>query len=450
MKKTVLCLGLRVDQHSTFLRVLSRRFRILYFKHTVATHLELDDARYVEDFLEEETVSLDMGHVCMEMVNLYANLSSRIAGVMPDLDITNLMDDYQEIMKETQNVMAYESIFLELLTKVKVDLVVTNADYDMNQRPIVILAKERGIPTFNIEHGYFAHSPYPSAIHEEHFSPPNFASDYLNFDNEMERSYFSQYKSMVPSWENKEILALGTPLDKSIVGEIPKDEAAELLGLNPDIPTVAVVPTWMASRLPGFIQSKMFEVEFYRSTFKTIAAKQKSQQIQVIVKAHPAFSDPKVYPGWLAGITRLAKQAGLTDFLVIRDKLKAVLSFSHFFISNHFTSVSWDAFLLGKPTLVWLSPIVRAAYKTEELCHSNEMFEKEALIYVEDAEDMDEKFADLLVPERLHEISTNLQALKAKHRLVVDSAQTKSQRICEFLGQLLKGGERTKEQMSAA
>jgi hypothetical protein len=74
--------------------------------------------------------------------------------------------------------------------------------------------------------------------------------------------------------------------------------------------------------------------------------------MQLTIKLHPADTRPDVLPGVTAAIIRLAADCGLPCPLILSDRLAEAMSACDLLMATSFSSVLYDAFMMGKPSLV--------------------------------------------------------------------------------------------------
>ena len=85
---------------------------------------------------------------------------------------------------------------------------------------------------------------------------------------------------------------------------------------------------------------------------RSLAASDLRHRMQLTIKLHPADARPDVLPGVTAAIIRLAADCGLPRPLILSDRLAEAMSACDLLMATSFSSVLYDAFMMGKPSLV--------------------------------------------------------------------------------------------------
>ncbi len=93
-----------------------------------------------------------------------------------------------------------------------VDMVISGSDYASHSRAITRAARALGIPTLDLEHGYFFTRIVPNLGRPRGKMPLIFASEFVNLDNELEVELLEGDTRNFPD-QGTRFLGLGTPID---------------------------------------------------------------------------------------------------------------------------------------------------------------------------------------------------------------------------------------------
>jgi len=439
--KKILCMGLRLDHHTTFIRELDTHFQLIYFSDAKFDSLKLKHAISVESLIGDRDKNLDPMKWTREIAEFYARLAYRLqslkSGTFPHIE-DHLFQVFEHLSKSC---MVLDQCFNALCEAVELDLLLTNAEYHYAQRPAVINAKKRGIPVFNIEHGYSAAQPSPKAFRPGYWPSPGMLhiGDVLCVDNRLEEENLlaHEFDREIPHWKNKQVLPLGTPMDSSDAPPKSKTECFSTLGLAPGIKTVVVAPTWFGPSYPGYIQDKLGEIQFYQSMFRFIAQHQKAERIQVLIKAHPAYADNRVYPDWKNGIQHIAYKANMKNLTVHQNFLPEALEVADLVVTNSISSVIWDSSRRGIPTMICMGGVEKNFYRGDAF-NPHPLY-RGGIIHVATTEaQMEEKFASLLREDTQRNIKRAatriLKEYQISNRRALEKSQAISAWLMDFLG----------------
>jgi hypothetical protein len=446
--KNILCLGFRPDHHQTLTRIMSKRFRLITFKGDSLQQMNLPNIVNIEDVIDMQNLSLDVHDVHKSVTQFYGSMGNKLGQSLPDFPMQYLFDEHNQVMDAAQQQLGAQMIFEALCNTIQLDFVIANAEYDASRRPFVLMAQDRGIPTLNIQHGYLVQVPKPHAY--KHYIPLNYVCDFVNVDNELEKSYFEEHKARNPSWKHIEIICCGTSLDHTVETGMAESVASQRLDIVKDKTTVGILPTWHDAYEPCSIQGMLFEIQFYKDIFAKLALEQKSTDLQVLVKAHPAFVTQNIFPKWQAAIRDLAAKAGLKNLSIYSDQLAEVMTLCDFFISNLESSVCWEAFVLQKPSLIWSYPSFRSMYDPKEIPTSNELYKTGGLVFARDKEEMTQTIERFISDSYRDELRQKLGAVQKKYHIQAESPEQKSLNLVQWLETKLSEKTETPQKGSAA
>ena len=213
--------------------------------------------------------------------------------------------------------------------------------------------------TLDLEHGFFFTRTAPQYVRTRGWLPLFFASEHVNLDNALEKELFEEEAARFPD-QGTRFLALGTPVDTVASQAVSREAGIAALGLDRDRLQVAVIGSWHEARnIQKLLTDQVDTIGLYEDLFTALATGDRGRGIQLTVKLHPADARPDVLPGVQAGLARLAERCGLEPPLVLGDGLPEVLGACDVVVSLGFSSVQYDAFLLGKPSLILLPETVR-------------------------------------------------------------------------------------------
>ena len=357
--------GLMPDRHGLFLRRLAA-------EHTLAgTNLgeladdpNVDTISYVDDQqVLASPLARDLEARLDEQTALLAENLARDVGASPvgpppgwRLDDRTIRDD---IRPRVAAILLQELRFELFRQQHPVDMVISGADYGSHARVIARAARAEGTLTLDLEHGFFFTRTAPQYVRTRGWLPLFFASEHVNLDNALEKELFEEEAARFPD-QGTRFLALGTPVDTVASQAVSREAGIAALGLDRDRLQVAVIGSWHEARnIQKLLTDQVDTIGLYEDLFTALATGDRGRGIQLTVKLHPADARPDVLPGVQAGLARLAERCGLEPPLVLGDGLPEVLGACDVVVSLGFSSVQYDAFLLGKPSLILLPETVR-------------------------------------------------------------------------------------------
>jgi hypothetical protein len=373
---TIFLNGLMPDRHSLFIRRLAAR-------HTVAgTHLDgltdLRAGRFLDyaadrDLMRSPLAEGFEGRLAEQIRilagNLAADLRSSPVGPGPDWRLDPAFIE-ESLRPRVTALLTQDLRFRVFAQQHPVDLVVSGSDYASHSRVIALAARDMGLPTLNLEHGFFFNQ-----IASEHRLPRGrmpliFASEYVNLDNDLEKEWFEQERARFPH-QDLRFLSLGTPVDSVASQALSRSEATAALGLNPDKVQVMLAGSWLEARsAQALVAAQVDTVDLYENLFRSLAADDFRHRMQLTIKLHPADARPDVLPGVVAGLADLADDCGLVRPLILSDRLPEVLGAADVVLALGYSSVLYDAFLLGKPSVAVFPRVLAHSDKPDWMTRS--------------------------------------------------------------------------------
>jgi len=354
--KTLFLNGLMPERHGRFIRRLAEKYILT---GTRLGEFQADPAINTIDYgidLPTPDSALAAAQVQEQTRILAADIAADIS-VSPLGPPTGWQLGTQEIEKNIRprvvRLLLQEIHFRAFLAQHPVDMVISGADYSGQARIIARLARRLGLPTLDLEHGFFFNSFAPDYRRPKGHMPTFFASEYVNLDNELEKKLVREELSLYPD-QGTTFLALGTPVETVAAHGVPRDEALAALGLDGQKTQVLLVGSWHEARsLQKLVTAQVNAINGFEDLFRSLARRPFHQRMQLVIKLHPADAHPEVIDGVHAGLLQMAECCGIDRPLIKTDMLPEVLSASDVVVAMGHSSVLYDAFLLGKPTVTF-------------------------------------------------------------------------------------------------
>jgi hypothetical protein len=442
---TIFLNGLMSDRHGLFIRRLAAR-------HMVAgTHLEgladlpvgqvIDYAADLGMMHSPLAEGFDLRLVEQIRIlaeNLAADLRASPVGPGPDWQ----MDP--EFIEESLRPRVTELVTQDLRFRVftqhhPVDLVVSGSDYASHSRVIALAAREMGIPTLNLEHGFFFNQIASEYRHARGRMPQIFASEYVNLDNDLEKEWFEQERSRFPHQDTR-FLSLGTPVDSVASRTLSRSEATAALGLDPDKVQVMLAGSWLEARSAQMLVAAQVDtVDLYEDLFRSLAADDFRHRLQLTIKLHPADARPDVLPWVVAGLADLAEGCGLVRPLILSDRLPEVLGAADVVLALGYSSVLFDAFLLGKPSVAVFPRVLAHSDKPDWMTRSTAPQRAGVSVATTDGAEAWRLAQGWLEPERQRRFAADHQAFSDRYGLQLRTPAQKCDAVIGWIEQQLAG-----------
>lgn len=440
-KKAIFAVGLFPDKNKNFLRNLCKRFRVIMLRGQCFDPGGKYFPEAVEDLLPDEDQQLKYEEYNWELYRCMKFTEQQLRILLGGSDQSELTkEEYERLSRTTSTASLIGHLFKKLTERIRIDMVVSNADYSVFRRPIVLEAKKMGIPTLNIEHGFFATTIEPSALIDKNRMPSLiFFSDFVNLDNQIEKEIWEKYYKLSSPGRHIQFLTLGTPNDESYDREISKIDAIKSLGLKQKKFTITVASTWIEARNASApITGQIEHVEFFNRTLKCLRNLQQDQAIQVILKLHPAYSVKEVYEDAKLYLQRYAESIGLKVGLITCKHISKVIAASNLIISPHMSSVLWEGVMAGIPGLLFPIPsFYFRTYRKEKLNESNELCRRGVLRFVFNEQELMEKISYYLDKKNYTKFKRDVVKLCADKQISFEPVEEKSRRICDWIERFL-------------
>lgn len=362
--------GLMPERHGEFIRALGRR-------HTLAgtrlRSLTGEPGLSLIDYLDdgwlaaappatgsEAPGALD-ARIEARTRELAASLAADLAATQSDAHLAAAPDEREIaalVRPRVARLVQDESRFLAFAAAHPVDLVISGSDFSSHSRPIARAARRLGLPTLDLEHGFFFSRLTGDWCRVHGRMPLLFASEHVNLDNALEKELLEHEQALFPRCDaaaSATFLDLGTPIGTVATQELPREQALARLGLDPSRPQVLLGGSWIEARTVNMLLGAQVDaMDLYDDLFRSLAARELGRRAQLTVKLHPADCRPDVLPGVKAAWAALARRHGLPAPLVLADSLAEAMSACDVLMTPSFSSILYDAFLMGKPSVVVL------------------------------------------------------------------------------------------------
>ncbi len=440
-KKIVFVVGMFPDKNSVFLDVLCREFRVVMFRAQYFATRDNGTIEFAEDLLASDAQEFDWRAFCWDLHQAVELTESAIAEILPGTANPALSEEeFSRLYTLSFQTSYLAHAFEALATKIGVDFVIANADCSAIRRCIVVKAKQLGIPTLDIEHG-FNHSlmPEPELLRQDFVPYPMFISDYVNLDNELEAGRWQAYYKHTATTDIPRFLTWGTPNTISSAA-LTKAEARDRLGIDPAMPVITVAGTWNEARdVSVVLDALLGEGEFYQSAFAAIARVQHTAEAQVLVKLHPAYAREPLLSDCRCHLEHLAESLGMQIALIAEGGLSEVLSASDVIVCPTDSSILWEAFLVGVPGIILpASGFFHRFFLADELGNGNVLAKAGWLQYVFSRSALEEAIRHFLNPDA-QELGASRQEICERYGLELRTAEQKSERLVRWMKGLLDG-----------
>jgi len=437
--KTVYLNGLMPGRSRTLIRALCREFRVVGTGYQIINDDPDINVHEPADIVGEFVFAGNqdfLKNIVTQAEILSENLS-RDVSISPlgpaEGWVMNKDKQAQMILPKVAHLLHQTQVFREFHAQEPVHMLISGADYSSHSRPIVLAARELGVPTLDIEHGFFFSMMHSDFRPDKGRMPILFSSEYVNLDNSLEVSLISDRLSNCPAI-SPELLSLGTPA-LTVANEAPdQQKARKNLGLDNDRKQVLLLGSWIEARMVGsLITGQLDTIKLYTDLFASLARSDVHQEMDLMIKLHPADCTLQVLPHVSACLVDLAEQAGLPAPTIYTDQLADILGAADVVMSISWTSVLWDAFLLDKPAV-----IVPPNYLTESLKpgwreKGNVSLSEGVVRAAENADEAWQFVDECLKPEYKKIQTEKWDRMRQKYNLIDKSIEQKSQDITQWI-----------------
>ena len=354
--------GLMPERHECFIRTLGRA-------HTLAAtrwgKLAGDPALRTIDYLDDRYLEEAPGRAALparvqEQVHVLAAslaadlrahpLAARVAHPLSTAEVEDL------VRPRVERLLREELRFGRFAQAHPVGMVISGSDFSSHSRIIARAARAQGIPTLDIEHGFFFSRLADDWCRLRGRMPLMFTSEHVNLDNALEVELLGHEQATYPPADPAQhvtFLGLGTPIDTVARQCLPREQALLALGLDPSRLQVLLGGSWIEARsVQKLLGAQVDMMDLYEDLFRSLAASDLRDRLQLVVKLHPADARPDVLPGVTRALAALAARCGLPCPLILHDRLAEAMSACDILVATSFSSVLYDAFMMGKPSLV--------------------------------------------------------------------------------------------------
>lgn len=299
-------------------------------------------------------------------------------------------------------------------------------------------ARKLGIPTMNLEHGFFFGQIRWQFSNLKRNMPMYFASEYLNLDSPMEAEIFAEILANFPDQGTK-FLGLGTPADTIAGQKLTREEARQKLGISKTKKVVTLVCTWIESRSVNIlVTGQLNMIDLFEDLFRSLAEDEFRHDLELLIKLHPAEARPDVLPGVKACLENMARQFGLPEPRVFGDQLPEVLNAADIVASVGFSSVLFDVFQMGKASVVMTPSFLVTTTVPGWREKGSIPLAAGVMEVAEDPADLWRRLADWLTPARQEKLAADVAHLKEKHGLQYRTVSEKSRKIVAWIRELLQ------------
>ncbi len=441
--KTIYLNGLMVERCQVFTEALARRFIV------VAPGLRYDANNPDLHLVDARAETGQIGPAArrdfvQRVVEQSAVLAGSLASDLVAADV-GFSTDWQvpeefinsEILPKVERLQTAETVFQDFHARQPVDLVISGSDYGSNARPVALAARELGIPTLNIEHGFFFTRCDPDLNEHKSVLPTRFVSEYANFDNALEVESFSKEAQDDPRGGTT-FMTLGTPVATAVPICPGRAEAVAALGLAAEKKIVLLFGSWIESRaINNLVQGQIDTIDAYEDLLRSLAATGLAGDVELLIKLHPVEAHPDVFPGVKAALETMASTMGLPAPRVYCDQLPELFGASDVVVTMGFSSLLFDAFQLGKPTIVRVMPYLTPGTTKDWRTEMNAPLREGVITAVESGDAVWSQVQSYLEPGGQEKLAAARERLCNKYELRAPSVEDKSAAIIQWIAELL-------------
>jgi hypothetical protein len=445
--KTIFVNGVMPDRCGVFLQFMAQRFKVA--SPVLANPAGRSDLHFINSLKavgasSGEELSARDEQVSRETTILTAQVKRDLAFALPGVDFDDpdqLEVIRQKVRPRVERVLDGVSHFRRFHALSPVSMVVSGSDYGSHSRGVVLAAKEMGIPTLNVEHGFFFTRFDWDLIDGPGVLPTLFTSDFANLDNELEVEIFSREAAHFPHVETK-FLSLGTPLGGSSARNLDPRESAAALGLEEGKKHVLILGTWIETRaLNSVVRGQVDLIDTYEDLFRSLARSTALGEIDLVIKVHPADGHPEVFEGVKAGLQKMAAGFGLPRPLILADRLPEALSACDVAITLGFSSVLFDIFQLEKQAVVMIPDFLVPSSRENWQTDLGVALRSKVLTVVENGSEAWAQVVSGFLPENKATFQLAVDGLKKKYNLDDRTVVEKSAAIIRWMEEYLASPE---------
>jgi hypothetical protein len=438
MKKTVFVTGLFADRHHNFFIQLCHQFEVICFQACGFTASPERPFSTLESFLPPEALNISMEQYFLELHKSLRFIEKELEATFEEGPQSVLQDD--EILNFHRlafQVFTDAHLFRKLLQTKKIDMVLVCSDYDSHKRRnIVIEASKQNIVTINVEHGFLASSPPLDAYDPKKACPLLHASTYGIVDNPIEQA--NTYNSERRKESRTEYVVLGTPIESAIKKKVDRQLACDTLKIDPEKRYLTYLGTWWCTSHQSFIaKTPLEDAGICREFIKQFADYHKKTGIELIVKFHPTHANSpyfeQVRDCWL----QYAEEYNCPIALITRMNLNEVLSVTEMTIMHHTSSVVWDCFMEGIPSICYYGPFLKSQFSNPSLLKDgSELYKNDIIQAVFSFEEIWQSADKILKTNFRSQFDASVMDIKERMGVENVDVLEKSQKVINWMNNL--------------
>ncbi len=367
--------------HSNFLYELSKRFNLILSDRLQQFNFAEENVEYLEDIVGQIEINDFQMHYLAEEKKFADYVYQNAENILNRKIKT---DDYSDLIKNSrQGLLAsyFESSRLRRLSEKRhISLVILSAEYSHISRPTLLTAKELGIKTVNVEHGFHGPANLPGIYRPENPFKWEYLSDYMIINNNLEKYLLEEWMQVKNS---EKYVDFGRFLNPDSRSGLTNSEAKKILGIEEDKKVIALFGTWMEPRsLSSLFQFQFDEDDFYNTAFESLKEFANSGKYRIVIKFHIAFrafhfEESKRY------IEMLALEKGIKKKpLILLENLEEVLACSDFTICSYTSSILWQSYMKGIPVAQNIPSVLKDIMYIDKLPEKNPMAASDLLKFV--------------------------------------------------------------------
>ncbi|MBK7047622.1 MAG: hypothetical protein IPH48_14180 [bacterium] len=354
--------GLMPERHGQFMRELGRvhtlagtRMGALADNPDVTTIAYYDDRRLQAPAVIQDLESRVAEQTAILATNLATDMGAGIQSPLAGAPLS-AREIAEVVRPRVARVLLEELRFRTFVRDHPVAMVISGSDFASHSRVIARTARQLGIRTLDLEHGFFFNRVTGDDCRVRGRMPLLFASEYVVVDNDLEKEQLEYEQTRFPgldAGQEPRFLSLGTPVDTVATHALPCDQARAKLGLDPERIQVLIGGSWIEARNVQMLLGAQIDImDTYEDLFRSLAAGTFRHRLQLTIKLHPADCRPEVRPNVTAALEAMASRYGLPHPLILADSLAEAVSACDVLLTMSNSSILYDAFLMGKPTVV--------------------------------------------------------------------------------------------------
>ena len=436
--KTVLAVDLLTRRNVTFVRYLLQNFRLIMFYSADWKEMFGDQIIFVEELMKDSIPDIKKDFD-WEFYQYARFLEQQLYDYLPNdrKELQNLsLTEYQKEYDKSYASFERGQLFKLFIKRYPIDLVITNYDSLAMRRPPVIEARKAGIPTLNLEHGFFGLRMNPEYCPSGTDFDLHFISEYENFDNEYEKRIWESYAALSFQKYPINFLAFGTPNDVSIDSSITRSDASRFLGIPEEKFVVTVINSWSRMQDPSaFLYGLDYEVKIMRIFLDEYVKVCNNKNDYLVFKIHPFLRDSNALPDITRFLESEAKKRGITHLLITANDLDQVLACTNLILTYSESSVLWEAFMGNIPSVIYHHD--NKKWTQERLEKANPLFEAGCVRHALLVTQIGEWISHYKVDKNYTRYKQSAIELKERLGITEVSVEDKCKRLCDWIKEKL-------------